>query len=245
MAARRGATPDPTGDLFERAAPRALSVGELTRRLQAAVEPRFRAVAPGTIYSGRAGYGWTGEGIREVVPLPLTPYHEVRAVAPNFDRAAALLSPKVEGDRLTVTIKDDAISTLWSVGRPVFDAATKGPREAARRTQSVNNLKQIALAMHNYHDANGRFPPGWTSQHSHVPFLLPFLEQGAVTATYRFDLPWNHLLNQPAIRACTLITYFALIRRLASAIRSVPQEWPGSVMIASYPSFRSTSARDS
>ncbi|HSN92093.1 MAG TPA: exodeoxyribonuclease VII large subunit [Anaeromyxobacteraceae bacterium] len=42
MAGRRGATPDATGDLFDRAAPRPLSVGELTRRIRAAIEPGFR-----------------------------------------------------------------------------------------------------------------------------------------------------------------------------------------------------------
>ena len=45
MAVRRDATPDATGDLFDqRAAPRPLSVSELTRQLKAAVEPRFRDV---------------------------------------------------------------------------------------------------------------------------------------------------------------------------------------------------------
>src|SRR5262245_15097150 len=78
--------------------------------------------------------------------------------------------------------------------------AVQKVREAAGRLKCQNNLKQVGLAFHNYHDANGRFPPGWTAQHSHVPFLLPYLEQGAVTATYRFDLAWNHLLNQRAIR---------------------------------------------
>jgi exodeoxyribonuclease VII large subunit len=42
MAGRRGATPDATGDLFDRAAPRPLSVAELTRQIKGTVEPRFR-----------------------------------------------------------------------------------------------------------------------------------------------------------------------------------------------------------
>lgn len=69
--------------------------------------------------------------------------------------------------------------------------AVQAAREAARRTQCANNLKQIALASHNHHDTLKKFPPGflgpkdsnwgndfWGVQHVGViTHLLPFMEQ--------------------------------------------------------------------
>ena len=69
--------------------------------------------------------------------------------------------------------------------------AVQAAREAARRTQCTNKLKQIALGLHNYHDTHRRFPPGSIVSSSACPLpssarrgapwtvlLLPFLEDG-------------------------------------------------------------------
>jgi prepilin-type processing-associated H-X9-DG protein len=67
----------------------------------------------------------------------------------------------------------------------------------ARRSQCCNNLKQIGIALHNYHDTYGSFPPAYIADdegrpiHSWRVLLLPFLENEALYEQYRFDEPWN------------------------------------------------------
>jgi type II secretory pathway pseudopilin PulG len=54
-------------------------------------------------------------------------------------------------------------------------------RMAAEATQSQNNLKQIVLALHAYHDANGKMPPGIDDKgFSSASYLLPYIEQNAL-----------------------------------------------------------------
>lgn len=76
--------------------------------------------------------------------------------------------------------------------------AVQQAREAARRTQCKNNLKQLALALHNYESAHRVFPPGglgfpyvW-SVHAH---LLPFVEQGNLQELLNYDVPPLNAFN--------------------------------------------------
>ncbi len=70
------------------------------------------------------------------------------------------------------------IAVLISLLLPAVQQA----REAARRTQCLNQLKQIGLALHNYHDSHKTFPSGWVSSDfngfSWMAQILPQLDQG-------------------------------------------------------------------
>jgi prepilin-type N-terminal cleavage/methylation domain-containing protein/prepilin-type processing-associated H-X9-DG protein len=102
------------------------------------------------------------------------------------------------------------IAVLIALLLPAVQAA----REAARRAQCVNNLKQIGLALHNYHSVNDRFPlgnictgpgstpgcVGWDGYSPQVQ-LLPFLEQTTIYSAINFSLS----STQPANTTGTLV----------------------------------------
>ena len=67
--------------------------------------------------------------------------------------------------------------------------AVQAAREAARRSQCVNNMKQIGLAMQMHHDAKGTLPGGAISccKGTWANFILPYLEQGSFAAIWEKD----------------------------------------------------------
>jgi prepilin-type processing-associated H-X9-DG protein len=75
--------------------------------------------------------------------------------------------------------------------------ALQAAREAARRSQCVNNLKQIGLAMHNYHDIYKCFPPAVITNEEGQPMrswriaVLPFTEKTTLYDQYDFNEPWD------------------------------------------------------
>ncbi len=79
--------------------------------------------------------------------------------------------------------------------------AVQQAREAARRTQCKNNLKQMGLALHNYADVHLQFPPGSiVNGHSTNPFtsVLPFIDQAPAYNQLNFNAPGWSWFGSPA-----------------------------------------------
>jgi prepilin-type N-terminal cleavage/methylation domain-containing protein/prepilin-type processing-associated H-X9-DG protein len=113
--------------------------------------------------------------------------------------------------------------------------AVQKVREAANRASCTNNLKQIGLALHNYHEANGTFPPGGVtngpccgtqSGPTWTIFILPYLEMDNLYKQYDFSVTNEHPNNE-AVR-----TYFVKVYSCPSDINinklAVPESGPAN-----------------
>ena len=94
--------------------------------------------------------------------------------------------------------------------------AVQAAREAARRAQCTNNLKQMGLALHNYTDTIGSLPPTlvitgsrgvvtWTNSFGAHPRILPYAEQGPIFDSLNFDV---EMYSPPNLTATS--TYISL-----------------------------------
>lgn len=79
--------------------------------------------------------------------------------------------------------------------------AFRDAREAARRARCKGRLKQLTLALHNYHETYGSFPPAYLADaegkpmHSWRALILPFADQLRAWQKYDFSQPWNSPQN--------------------------------------------------
>ena len=126
---------------------------------------------------------------------------------------------------------------LFVVGILMPSSQTVGPR---RRSPCKNNLKQIGLALHNYHDQYKTFPPAFVRGpdgkpwHSWRVLILPKLEEEKLYSEYRFDEPWNGphnsrlLKRRPEVFCCvTAKSHIPAEHTTYSAIVGDETAWPG------------------
>ncbi|HEV3303936.1 MAG TPA: M56 family metallopeptidase, partial [Planctomycetaceae bacterium] len=121
----------------------------------------------------------------------------------NIEKAKDLLKWLImRNDGHTIEIQQ-----LFPERRP-GDSGTEESRRLLRgalMVHEVNDLKQLALAMHNYHDKNAHFPPAaplgpdGKTPHSWRVELLPFLDQLALYNQYRMNEPWDSENNRKVL----------------------------------------------
>lgn len=105
--------------------------------------------------------------------------------------------PTLSNDRVVLDIRADNSIATTGVLVGLLLPAVQSARQAARRMSSSNNLRQIGLAIHNYHDVYGRFPPPAITSPTGQPLLswrvalLPFLEEQELYNKFKMDEPWN------------------------------------------------------
>jgi hypothetical protein len=108
------------------------------------------------------------------------------------------LKIEVKGDQLRLALDAKALDTA------IMPMLAK-MREAASRTESTNNLKQLALAMHNYHSVYKSFPSQADYGKGKKPLLswrvhlLPYVGQAPLYNQFKLDEPWDSPTNKPLI----------------------------------------------
>jgi prepilin-type processing-associated H-X9-DG protein len=117
---------------------------------------------------------------------------------PELPKILADVKPSVDGTRITMNIDaKQAAALVDSISRPA--------RQAAIRSQCVNNEKQIGLAIHNYIARHESFPPAYTADKAGKPLLswrvliLPYLEQDALYREFHLDEAWDSPHNKALI----------------------------------------------
>jgi len=162
--------------------------------LNPAPEPNVRVVMQGKDAAATKALDELGQNVLQY----LRQAPKLEPGTPDFAKLAEDLTTEVNGDRITVAM-DAAKASTWA------SAVLAPMRGAASRNQCTNNLKQIGLAMHNYHDRHGSFPPAYTVDKAGKPLLswrvliLPYLEQDALYKEFHLDEPWDSPHNRTLI----------------------------------------------
>ena len=122
--------------------------------------------------------------------------------------------------------------------------AVQKVREAAARASCQNNLKQLGLALHNYHDANGNFPPVRVANNhaTWMVLVMPYIEQENISKGWNFSIPY--VQQTDAFRRMQVKTYYCPSRRGPgdNLVHQAEQVYPAD--ITPPPTFTPTGTAD-
>ena len=142
-----------------------------------------------------------------IVPSAPTIYRHLRPSVSVVRRTDAGIETISRG-----TVPGSSIASNAPVLAGLLLPAVQKARDAARRAQSMNNLKQIALAILNYESTYGRLPSAYIADHNTgKPLLswrvavLPFIEQDALYKQFHLDEPWDSENNKKLLAAMPTI----------------------------------------
>lgn len=113
------------------------------------------------------------------------------------------LQPKLEGDEVTLDAQSGINIATTGVLVGLLLPAVQSARTAARRMNVSNNMKQVMLALHNYHSAFDGLPAAAISDENGNPLLswrvaiLPFIEEQELYGKFHLDEPWDSEHNLP------------------------------------------------
>lgn len=129
----------------------------------------------------------------------LAQQREVRDFLPGIGLLAEVFAPRVEGDRLTLSVGDTVL-------KPFLPALVRRIYRDARRRDVENKLKQLAFAMYNYADTHkGWLPAAANFDKQGKPLLswrvhlLPFVERQNLYRQFHLDEPWDSPHNRKLI----------------------------------------------
>lgn len=127
-------------------------------------------------------------------------------MAASMEEMGKLYQPTIKGTELVNTIDSEKYTKLKNavvdmVGGLLIPAVGAA-RGAAQRMQCTNNIKQIQLAFHNYHDVKNEFPPAYTVDangkplHSWRVLILPYIEEQKLYDKIKLNEPWDSEYNK-------------------------------------------------
>jgi len=156
--------------------------------------------------------------------------------------------PRIRASRAAFTLIELlVVIAIIAVLIALLLPAVQQAREAARRSQCINNLKQLGLALHNYHDTHNVFPPGWIGVENNIPHMegnsgfawgahvLPYVDQGPLYNQLNVNQP----CHDPAFNAAALNAVLPVFRCPSDPspeFWQIPEEADPTVFLARLPS---------